>query len=169
MMKGVPPSEDPVRRNAPTFDKTYVAWDGEVRGPDLPELRMEDEYGESFYFIWPERTREWWAGWRTSPQAMVMYDSDWEHMLETALLHARFWGGTAKTTEMVSLAGEIRRRVASFGSTFEDRLKLRIVMHVPDETEDDAKIKDAAEKAVNYMERLNRAAVEVKSTKKDKA
>lgn len=69
---------------------------------------------------WPARTREWWQTWRESPIAADFTAVDWEFLLETALLHARFWGGDS------SVAGELRLRVAKFGATPEDRMRLRI-------------------------------------------
>lgn len=42
------------------------------------------------------------------------------NLLEAAFLHAKFWEGDLR------LAGELRARVAKFGATVEDRLKLRI-------------------------------------------
>ena len=57
--------------------------------------------------------------WGESAQAAHFTATDWEFLLETALLHARFWGGEA------SLAGELRLRVAKFGATPEDRQRLR--------------------------------------------
>jgi len=68
---------------------------------------------------WPKRTREWWKMWGESAQAAHFTATDWEFLLETALLHARFWGGES------SLAGELRLRVAKFGATPEDRQRLR--------------------------------------------
>lgn len=156
-MTGPAPKDDPVRRNSPTFDKTYVEWDDVVRGPDLPED-----------IDWHPRTKEWWEKWRRSPQALVMLDSDWEMMLETALLHTRLWYGKMSSAQLVAVAGEVRRRVAALGSTFEDRLKLRIVIQTDaDEQNEDKKIEDAAEQAVNYMERLLNATASVRSEAKE--
>jgi hypothetical protein len=69
---------------------------------------------------WPQRTREWWAMWGASPQAAHFTATDWEFLLETALLHAKFWSGET------SVAGELRLRVAKFGATPEDRARLRM-------------------------------------------
>jgi hypothetical protein len=153
--KGVPPKDDDARqrRNAPIFDKTPVKWDGIVRGPELPGP-----------YAWCNRTKEWWQMWRESPQAMVMHDSDWESMLETALLHNRLWSNPSGQTPqaLTNLTAEIRRRVAAFGATFEDRLKLRMSISSPaTEAAEEAQIKADAESAVDYFSKLTQAAAEV--------
>jgi hypothetical protein len=97
--------------------------DEQVRGPDLPGG-----------IEWPVVTLAWWETWRRSPQAAAFTDTDWDFLVDTALLHARFWAGDEK------VAGELRLRVAKFGATPEDRARLR--MQVGDPTV------DATEKAV---------------------
>lgn len=87
---------------------TTVAVDGQVRGPDLPE-------GD-----WPEQTRRWWQTWRTSAQAQEFAATDWDYLLDTALLHRALWTGDIKA------AGELRIRVSKFGATDEDRDRLRL-------------------------------------------
>jgi len=79
---------------------------------------------------WPARTVAWWQMWGDSAQARQFVASDWEFLLETALIHAKFWAGD------MSLAGELRIRVAKFGATPEDRARLRIIFENADETED---------------------------------
>src|SRR6185369_4297203 len=108
------------RRNAPTFSSTYIKADGRLHGPRLPR-------GTN----WCDRTKEWWEAWRRSPQAMVMTDTDWEFLLETALLHNMLWSPAPTITasekgarvrngavSATQLAAEIRQRVAKFGATF---------------------------------------------------
>ena len=113
-----PAPKDPAtrrRRNAvpPT---TTVSSDGAVRGPDLP-----DDHD------WPDQTRRWWETWRSSPQSQGFTASDWDFLLDTALLHARLWLGDAKA------APELRLRVAKFGATPEDRLRLRLQIDEPEQ------------------------------------
>jgi hypothetical protein len=113
-----PAPKDPdkrVRRNADPAPVSNLAADGELRGPDLPD-GME----------WPHRTQRWWETWRLSPQAQTFTESDWDFLLDTALLHARMWLGDAK------IAAEVRLRVAKFGATPEDRLRLRMQVDAPD-------------------------------------
>jgi hypothetical protein len=89
--------------------------DDEIRGPELPGG-----------IDWPVVTLAWWETWRRSAQAAAFTATDWDFMVDTALLHARFWAGDEK------VAGELRLRVAKFGATPEDRLRLRMQIGEPD-------------------------------------
>lgn len=116
-MAGVGPAPKPERsrsrdnaaRDAVTSKLTP---DGTLRGPELPE-------GE-----WHPRTVAWWQTWRESAQAQVMTPTDWDALAETALLHTALWNGDTK------VAGELRLRVAKYGATLEDRLRLRMSVDV---------------------------------------
>jgi hypothetical protein len=89
---------------------TTVTVDGLERGPELPS-------GD-----WPERTIAWWQTWRTSPMAQTFSDTDWDFLVDTALLHAEMWSGN------LSVAAELRIRQAKFGATPEDRMRLKIAV-----------------------------------------
>jgi hypothetical protein len=82
--------------------------DGEIRGPELPD-------GD-----WHPRTIVWWDNWRRSPQAQHMAAVDWDFMVDTAMMHSQMWNGDLK------MAAEVRIRVAKFGATPEDRLRLKV-------------------------------------------
>lgn len=88
--------------------------DGELRGPELPESIQ-----------WPDATRAWWNTWRASPLAQTFKATDWDFLLDTALLHGQFWSGD------LSVAGELRLRVAKFGATPEDRARLKLQIEEP--------------------------------------
>jgi hypothetical protein len=94
--------------------QTVVLPDSELRGPDLPDG-----------FDWPPRTVAWWRIWRESPQAQTFTDTDWSFLLDTAVMHAEFWLGNR------ALAAELRLRVAKFGATPEDRLRLKLSIGEP--------------------------------------
>lgn len=159
--RGPAPKEDPIRRNKPTIDQTVVVEDQKLRGMPLPVFEVTNQYGEVEIFKWHSRTVEWWNKTRRSPQAKVMAESDWEAMVETAMIHTRFYNGGLKPTEFTNLAAELRRRMAAHGATYEDRLRLRMVIETDQsELEVEQEIKQAAAKAVNYMERLTKAATE---------
>lgn len=101
--------------------------------PALPEFDLQIEVdGEliSQTFAWPERTREWWRMWSESPLTDDYTQTDWDFLLDTALLHAKFWQGETKH------AAEMRLRVAKFGATPEDRARLRIQFAQADEAEE---------------------------------
>ncbi|MFE3769941.1 hypothetical protein [Streptomyces sp. NPDC059122] len=84
----------------------------QVEPPELPDWPGEGE--------WPQRTQEWWEMWQSSPQAEHFSSTDWDFLLDTALIHARLWSGE------LSAAAELRLRVAKFGATPEDRSRLRM-------------------------------------------
>lgn len=104
-----------------------------VAQPELPTFDVQIEVdGElvSRRFTWPERTREWWQMWADSPLSNDFTSTDWSELLDTALLHARFWNGDHK------VAPELRLRVAKFGATPEDRARLRIQFAQADEADE---------------------------------
>lgn len=138
-----PSPKDPaerVRRNLPNEPVT-LKWDGKTRGPELP-LNLPG-------IKWSTRTFQWWDTWRNSPQAMLMVATDWEVLLETALLVNQYWtpkrenvtGANGKITkratprspvELKALAVEIRQRVAQFGATVADRKNLMEIVNEDD-------------------------------------
>ena len=76
---------------------------------------------------WTERTVVWWKMWAAQPQAALFMDSDWEFLLDTALIHSKFWSGE------MNLAAELRLRVAKLGATLEDRDRLKMQFATTDE------------------------------------
>ncbi|MEC4856712.1 hypothetical protein R2325_13980 [Mycobacteroides chelonae] len=79
---------------------------------------------------WPARTVEWWQIWAESPLSAEFTSTDWDFLLDTALLHARVWGqGDMK------LMAELRLRVSKLGCTPEDRARLRIQFVAAEEAE----------------------------------
>lgn len=147
--------EERTRRGAPVYDDLKIAWDGKLRGPQLPSG-----------YNWCKMTRRWWEMIRKSPQAMSFHETDWYHMLETADLHNRLWGQReeldsdgrkvlirVKPTEASTLAGEIRRRTEPYGFTWADRRKYGIRITSPDEVQSEAET--LTRNAVDYRARLN--------------
>ena len=129
-MAGVGPAPKPAgrraRRNAaPEMRVVHVE---PVAQPELPSIHVEQD-GELVEFAWPARTQQWWAMWAESPLSGEFSASDWEFLLDTAMLHARFWRGA------MSVAPELRLRVAKFGATPEDRARLRITFAQADQIE----------------------------------
>jgi len=118
---------------APRGDKGFrVITAAPVAQPVLPTIEVEQD-GALTEFRWPARTREWWRMWAESPLAVDFTSTDWSELLDTAYLHARFWMGN------MSMASELRLRVAKFGATPEDRARLRIQFAAADEAEDKRK------------------------------
>ena len=96
------------RRNVDPIPQTIVDVDGKTYGPSLPE-----EYA------WHKQTLKWWETWRTSANAQTFTSTDWDFLLDTALLHTQMWQGE-------NVAAELRLRVSKFGASPEDRLRLRL-------------------------------------------
>ncbi len=141
---------DRVRRNAPVYNKVQVRWDGVERGFSLPRFTP---FGQE----WPDATIQWWETWRTSAQSMVFTDTDWDFLLDTAVLHAMMWAprGNAGGVSQTQLASEVRQRVSKFGATFEDRTKLRMSIETPMSLQADQEVLNEVENdLVDYEKRL---------------
>lgn len=119
--------EQRARRNKPAEMRVVTA--EPVAQPPLPTFEVEKD-GELTEFVWPARTQEWWAMWAEFPLAVEFTASDWSELMDTALLHARFWRGDTK------VAPELRLRVAKFGATPEDRARLRVTFAAAEEADE---------------------------------
>lgn len=112
--------------------RVYTA--DQVGQPDLPEFDIQVEVDGAMIsqrFTWPEATRRWWATWGSEPMAQDFTATDWDFLLDTALLHAKVWGdGDLKHLS------EMRLRVAKLGATSEDRARLRITYAAADEADE---------------------------------
>jgi len=129
------------RRNASADLRLIVA--EPVAQPPLPDFDIQVEQdGElvSQSFSWPRRTRDWWQMWADSPLSAEFTSTDWSELLDTARLHAAYWGGDLK------VASELRLRVAKFGATPEDRARLKIQFAQADEAETRAERRKSAAK-----------------------
>ena len=131
-----PAPKDPSKRVRSNSDphglRVYTA--DPVAQPDLPEFDVQVvDDGELFSqrFVWPEATRRWWLTWGSEPLARDFTATDWDFLLDTALIHAKVWGqGDLK------LLPELRLRVAKMGATGEDRARLRITYAQADEADE---------------------------------
>jgi len=97
------------RKNKDAVPSTTVRFE-RADQPQLPEI---DE-------PWHPQTLAWWKMWADSPLSDNFGTTDWEFLLDTALIHHWYWSGDQR------VAGELRLRVAKFGATPEDRARLRI-------------------------------------------
>ncbi|MBS3177742.1 MULTISPECIES: hypothetical protein [unclassified Pseudoclavibacter] len=105
-------------------------------GPTLPKaslvfpVEVDELTGAVTQPDWHPMTRRWWNHWRRSPQASRMLSQpDWDFLLDTALMHHVMW-----EKKRWEFASEIRLRVAKFGATPEDRLRLRQEIDIPETT-----------------------------------
>ncbi len=146
-------------RIQPVYDDIPICWDGEIRGPTLPDNRQ-----------WSDQTRAWWQTIRKSAQAMAFQETDWLMMLDTARLHNILWSSfkvvdrdgevhwmQVKPTEAASIAGEIRRRCESYGFTWADRRKYGIYITTPEQVAREAEntTRQSSSSASDYRKRLN--------------
>jgi len=107
-------------RNVP--ETTAIAADDELRGPALPDDALSEP--------WHSRTLAWWQTWRCSAQAVTFTATDWDFLIDTALMHHTMW-----SKGRWEFASELRLRAAKFGATPEDRLRLRMQVTVQVEPE----------------------------------
>lgn len=103
------------RRNKDEVQVTTLRFEP-AEQPDLPEG-----------IPWPDATIRWWRMWAESPLSDMFGATDWDFLMDTALLHANVWAGD------LSSMPELRLRVAKFGATPEDRARLRIQFAEADE------------------------------------
>jgi hypothetical protein len=137
---GPPPAESRSRARD-NSTRTIIRSDGKLAGFDLRDLPEEflpmmpkSEWADENTperEPWHPATLRWWDNWRASPQASRMTtDPDWDYMLDTALMHHVSWQSGGRNSERFA---EIRIRVANFGATYADRLKLRLDVEVPEQ------------------------------------
>lgn len=139
-MPGPPPAEKRSRDRDNAVRDT-IRSDGKLGGFDLrdlpdeflpqkPKAQWADEDTPEFE-EWHPATLRWWDNWRASPQATRMLtDVDWDYLLDTALMHHVSWMSGGRNSERFA---EIRIRVAAFGATPADRLRLRQEIEPPPE------------------------------------
>lgn len=131
------PKADPLRRNKHQ-ELILERRDGELIGPDL-----------SWTIDWHPKTREWWDSWRASDQAIMFEKTDWEELESTALIHHNIWNNPKISVAQLSAGlAELRQRVAKFGATYEDRLKLR--MKFADASIKEDKVVESGRRKVDY-------------------
>lgn len=110
------PADRRARRNKDPMATTVLQF---VRG-EQPLLPADMD--------WHPQTIEWWKIWGRTPLSANFTETDWQFLLDTAVMHHRYWAeGDMK------VAAELRLRVAKFGATPEDRARLRIVFAEADE------------------------------------
>ncbi|MFB7671352.1 hypothetical protein ACFC26_08025 [Kitasatospora purpeofusca] len=123
-----PAPKDPARRrrrNADPVPLVTLEPDDDLRGPELPEgVLGADENG--VLLDWHPMTQRWWTSWRTSPLAQTFLSTDWDFLVDTALMHHTMW-----SKGRWEYASEIRLRAAKFGATPEDRMRLKIQVETP--------------------------------------
>lgn len=112
--RGPAPKGDRSRpRDTPSFEE--IVDSGGRFGPDLPDGVLPN--GET----WHPQTVLWWESLRRFPLLEHEPDIGWQFLLDTALMHHTMW-----TRGKWEFAGELRLRVAKYGATPEDRMRLKV-------------------------------------------
>jgi len=115
--RGVAPSETSLEKGTPRLNphtfQVLIA-DGRIRGPELSELKPNQE-------PWNPATRDWWDVWRASAQSQLFTPTDWTELLFTALLVDTIWNKPSA----IAMA-ELRQRMTRFGAALDDRQRLRM-------------------------------------------
>lgn len=110
-------ARDTARRDQ---EMTTIVSDGELVGPELPSDAIPEP--------WHPRTVAWWNTWRRSAQARTFTDTDWDFLVDTALMHHTMW-----LKGKWEFASELRLRAAKFGATPEDRARLKLKVDTPEQ------------------------------------
>lgn len=129
-------------RDTPDFERIEDV--GELYGPDLPEGVLPD--GES----WHPQTVKFWESLRRFPLLKDEPEIGWQFLVDTALMHHTMW-----TKGRWEFASELRLRVAKYGATPEDRMRLKIKVETP-AAAPSKKSKSSAEKVTSINSRRGR-------------
>lgn len=105
-------------RDTPELDELKV--EGVLYGEPLPDGVLPD--GES----WHPQTVKWWDSLRRFPLLKTEPEIGWQFLIDTALMHHTMW-----TKGRWEFASELRLRVAKYGATPEDRMRLKIKVETP--------------------------------------
>lgn len=137
--RGPAPKGNAVRRNKESQIRDVVKYDGAIRGFELPDATevlppaFERDADGAWIPVeqtaWHPMTVRMWEAFRSSPMAVAMAtEVDWAYLLDTMLMHHSMW-----TKGSFDMAAEVRQRLAKFGATNEDRLRLRMEVEIPEE------------------------------------
>lgn len=94
--------------------------EGVLHGPELPEGVLPDGAA------WHPQTQALWDALRRNPLLAEEPDLGWQFLIDTALMHHTMW-----EKGRWEFASEVRLRVAKYGATPEDRLRLKVKITTP--------------------------------------
>lgn len=100
-------------RDTPELEKLTES--SVLYGAALPDGVLPD--GEP----WHPQTVKWWDALRRFPLLKDEPEIGWQFLVDTALMHHTMW-----TKGRWEFASELRLRVAKYGATPEDRMRLKI-------------------------------------------
>lgn len=109
-----PKAEHSRERDNKVFEQLEIK-PAEIYGQPLPNDVLPA--GES----WHPQTVRWWNSIRHFPLLKDEPEIGWQFLIDTALMHHTMW-----TRGKWEFASELRIRVAKYGATPEDRMRLKI-------------------------------------------
>lgn len=113
-------------------EMTELEAHGERYGPELPEGVLPEGAD------WHPMTLELWDAVRQSPLLKNEPPLGWAFLFDTALMHHTMW-----SKGRWEFASEVRLRLAKFGATPEDRMRLKLKVTTPsDEAKRPAPVSD---------------------------
>lgn len=115
---GPPPKASRSRKRdseAREAELTPIVDDGQLHGAPLPEGVLPD--GQE----WHPQTLALWESLRRNPLLADEPDLGWQFLIDTALMHHTMW-----SKGRWEFASEVRLRVAKYGATPEDRMRLKV-------------------------------------------
>jgi hypothetical protein len=101
--------------------------EGELHGPELPEGVLPDGAP------WHPQTLALWDALRRNPLLANEPDLGWQFLIDTALMHHTMW-----EKGKWEFASEVRLRVAKYGATPEDRMRLKVKITTPGDVAQDS-------------------------------
>lgn len=119
--RGPAPAVSRRRRNKDPHPETVVVDGGGLHGPPLPEGVLPDEQE-----AWHPQTVALWESLRRSPLLADEPDLGWQFLIDTALMHHTMWA-----KGRWEFASEVRLRLAKYGATPEDRMRLKVKVAAP--------------------------------------
>lgn len=118
--RGPAPAPQRRRRNKDSTEPTVVVNAGELHGPDLPSGVLPE--GQE----WHPQTVALWDALRRNPLLADEPELGWQFLIDTALMHHTMW-----SKGRWEFASEVRLRVAKYGATPEDRMRLKVKITPP--------------------------------------
>lgn len=113
--RGPAPAPQRRRRNKDSVAPEVIVNDGELHGPELPAGVLPDDQE------WHPQTVALWDALRRNPLLADEPDLGWQFLIDTALMHHTMW-----SKGRWEFASEVRLRVAKYGATPEDRMRLKV-------------------------------------------
>lgn len=121
--RGPRPKHPSARRRTNVPDGQTILRFEVAEQPELPAVDPNQQE-------WCDRTRGWWEMWGRAAQSEHFSLTDWDFLLDTAVLHQALWHYGD-----MSVIAELRLRVAKFGATLEDRARLKMQFAEADKAE----------------------------------